>query len=39
MLGSLHYGEFGQPESLAVVDTVLVDRGFARQGIASVPRG
>ena len=35
MLGSLHYGEFGQPEPLAVLDTILVDREFARQGIAS----
>jgi ribosomal protein S18 acetylase RimI-like enzyme len=35
MLGSLHYGEFGQPEPLAVLDTVLVDREFARQGIAT----
>jgi len=31
----LHYGEFGQPEPLAVLDTVLVDREFARQGIAT----
>jgi ribosomal protein S18 acetylase RimI-like enzyme len=35
MLGSLHYGEFGQPEPLAVLDTVLVDREFGRQGVAS----
>lgn len=35
MLGSLHYGEFGQPEPLAVLDTVLVDREFGRQGIAT----
>jgi predicted N-acetyltransferase YhbS len=35
MLGSLHYGEFGQPEPLAVLDTVLVDRAFGRKGIAS----
>jgi len=35
MLGSLHYGEFGQPEPIAVLDTVLVDREFGRQGIAT----
>jgi ribosomal protein S18 acetylase RimI-like enzyme len=35
MLGSLHYGEFGQPEPLAVLDTVLVDRAFSGQGIAT----
>jgi ribosomal protein S18 acetylase RimI-like enzyme len=35
MLGSLHYGEFGQPEPLAVLDTVLVDREFGRQGVAT----
>jgi GNAT superfamily N-acetyltransferase len=35
MLGTLQYGEFGQPEPLAVLDTVLVHREFSRQGIAS----
>jgi ribosomal protein S18 acetylase RimI-like enzyme len=35
LLGSLHYGEFGQPEPIAVLDTVLVDRQFGRQGVAS----
>lgn len=35
MLGSLHYGEFGQPEPIAVLDTVLVDRECGRQGIAT----
>jgi ribosomal protein S18 acetylase RimI-like enzyme len=35
MLGSLHYGEFGQPEPLAALDTVLVDRAFSGQGIAT----
>lgn len=34
LLGSLHYGEFGQPEPIAVLDTVLVDREYARRGIA-----
>ncbi len=34
LLGSVHYGEFGQPEPLAILDTVLVDRQFARRGIA-----
>ena len=35
VLGSLHYGEFGQPEPIAVLDTILVDPGFARQGIGT----
>jgi ribosomal protein S18 acetylase RimI-like enzyme len=34
LLGSVHYGEFGQPEPVAILDTVLVDRDFARRGIA-----
>ncbi len=34
LLGSVLYGEFGQPEPVAILDTVLVDRGFARRGIA-----
>lgn len=33
LLGSLHYGEFGQPEPLAVLDTILVDPAFAGKGI------
>jgi len=36
VLGSVSYGEFGHPEPLAVVDTILVDQDVARQGIASV---
>jgi predicted N-acetyltransferase YhbS len=39
MLGSLHYGEFGQPEPLAVLDTVLVDRAYGGQGIATALMG
>lgn len=35
MMGSLQYGEFGQPETVAVLDTVLVDREFARRGVAT----
>ena len=35
VLGSLHYGEFGQPEPIAVLDTILVDPGFARRGVGS----
>jgi GNAT superfamily N-acetyltransferase len=35
LLGSVHYGEFGQPEPIAILDTVLVDRACARQGIGS----
>ncbi len=34
MLAEVHYGEFGLPEPLAVLDTVLVDRAFAGRGIA-----
>ncbi len=34
MLAAVHYGEFGLPEPLAVLDTVLVDRDFAGRGIA-----
>jgi ribosomal protein S18 acetylase RimI-like enzyme len=33
--GSMQYGEFGLPEPVAVLDTVLVDPKFSRQGIAS----
>ncbi len=35
LLGSVHYGEFGQPEPVAILDTVLVDPAFARRGIAT----
>jgi GNAT superfamily N-acetyltransferase len=35
LLGSVHFGEFGQPEPVAILDTLLVDRAFARRGIAS----
>jgi GNAT superfamily N-acetyltransferase len=35
ILGSLHYGEFGQPEPMAVLDTILVDRNFGGHGIAT----
>ena len=35
LLGSLDYGEFGKPEPIAILDTVLVDRSFSRQGVAS----
>jgi ribosomal protein S18 acetylase RimI-like enzyme len=34
MFAAVHYGEFGQPEPLAVLDTVLVDPAFAGRGIA-----
>ena len=33
LLGSLAYGEFGLPEPVAVLDTVLVDRAFEKKGI------
>jgi len=35
MLATLYFGEFGLPEPIAVLDTVLVDPDFGRQGIAS----
>ena len=31
----MQYGEFGLPEPVAVLDTVLVDPKFSRQGIAT----
>ena len=33
VLGSLQYGEFGQPEPIAILDTILVDPGYARRGV------
>jgi GNAT superfamily N-acetyltransferase len=33
VLGALQYGEFGQPEPIAVLDTILVDPGYARRGV------
>lgn len=33
VLGELHYGEFGQPEPIAILDTILVDPDSARQGV------
>ena len=35
VLGSLHYGEFGLPEPIAVLDTILVDPGHARHGVGT----
>jgi GNAT superfamily N-acetyltransferase len=35
LLASVHYGEFGQPEPVAILDTVLVDRSFTRRGIGA----
>ena len=35
VLGSLHYGEFGLPEPIAVLDTVLVDPDVRGQGIGT----
>ncbi len=34
VMGSVHYGEFGQAEPVAILDTVLVDPAFSRRGIA-----
>jgi GNAT superfamily N-acetyltransferase len=35
LLGSLLYGEFGQPEPVAQVDTILVDEAFERRGVGT----
>ena len=35
VMGSVHFGEFGQPEPVAVLDTILVDSRFGRRGIAT----
>ncbi len=35
ILGTVQYGEFGQAEPTAILDTLLVDRAFSRRGIAS----
>lgn len=34
LMGSVHYGEFGVAEPVAILDTILVDQGFAGRGIA-----
>ncbi len=34
MMAAVHFGEFGLPEPLAVLDTVLVDPAFERRGVA-----
>ncbi|MDQ7087602.1 MAG: GNAT family N-acetyltransferase [Acidobacteriota bacterium] len=39
LMGSVQYGEFGQPEPVAILDTVLVDRSFGRRGIATAMLG
>ena len=35
VLGALHYGEFGLPEPIAVLDTILVDPEHVRHGVGS----
>ncbi len=35
LMGTVRFGEFGLLEPVAVLDTVLVDPGFAGQGVAS----
>jgi GNAT superfamily N-acetyltransferase len=35
VLGSLHYGEFGLPEPIAVLDTILVDSDSAGRGVGT----
>jgi ribosomal protein S18 acetylase RimI-like enzyme len=35
LLCSVHYGEFGLPEPIAVLDTILVDSGHRGKGIAT----
>lgn len=33
ILGTIQYGEFGVAEPVAVLDTVIVDRGYQKQGV------
>ncbi len=33
VLGSLQYGEYGQPEPIAILDTILVDPDYAGRGV------
>jgi GNAT superfamily N-acetyltransferase len=35
VLGSVHYGEFGLPQPIAILDTILVDQGYWNRGIAT----
>jgi predicted N-acetyltransferase YhbS len=35
LLGSVEYGEFGQAEPVAILDTVLVDPAYSRRGVAT----
>jgi len=35
VLASLHYGEFGQPEPVAILDTILVDPDAAGHGVGT----
>ncbi len=35
VLASLHYGEFGQPEPIAILDTILVDPDAAGAGVGT----
>jgi GNAT superfamily N-acetyltransferase len=33
ILGTVHYGEYGLAEPIAILDTLLVDRAFRRRGV------
>jgi GNAT superfamily N-acetyltransferase len=35
LMGSVHFGEFGLPEPVAILDTMLVDRRFRGQGVGA----
>lgn len=35
LMGSVHYGEFGLPEPVAVLDTMLVDTRFRGRGVGA----
>ena len=39
LMGTVQYGEFGQAEPTAILDTVLVDGQYARRGVASALLG
>lgn len=39
LLGAVHYGEFGQPEPVAILDTILVERSFHGKGVGQALLG
>jgi GNAT superfamily N-acetyltransferase len=39
ILGSVHYGEFGQADPIAILDTLLVDKRYLRRGLGQAMLG